>query len=159
MSGAIPNNINTRLDARTFAAFLHHSESKLVFVDQQFSSLILEAVSLFPPNTQPPTLVLIADDEDEAPSTLGFTTTYDSMVMNGDPNFKWVRPRSEWDPMTLNYTSGTTSSPKGVVHYHRGIFIVAVDSLIDWAVPKQPVYLWTLRMCKCGTNIGLRFNV
>lgn len=90
-------------------------------------------------------LVLIEDhDEDAAPYRT--TTTYENFVQKGDPNFKWVRPNSEWDPIALNYTSGTTSSPKGVVHSHRGLFILTIDSLIDWAVPKQPVYLWTLPM-------------
>lgn len=67
-------------------------------------------------------------------------------MKKGDPAFKWIQPKNEWDPMLLNYTSGTTSSPKGVVHCHRGTFIITVDTLVDWAVPKQPVYLWTLNM-------------
>ncbi|XP_015885678.3 2-methylpropanoate--CoA ligase CCL4 [Ziziphus jujuba] len=176
MSGAILNTINTRLDARTISVLLRHSQSRLVFVDQQCRSLVLQSISLFPPNSQPPILVLITDDDDDAlmpapssSSTVEFTTTYESMVEGGDPRFEWVRPKSEWDPMVLNYTSGTTSSPKGVVHCHRGIFIKTVDSLIDWAVPKQPVYLWTLPMFHAngwcftwgmaavgGTNICLR---
>ncbi|KAI3784391.1 hypothetical protein L1987_43490 [Smallanthus sonchifolius] len=72
--------------------------------------------------------------------------TYEDLVEKGDTNFEWVRPLNEWDPITLNYTSGTTASPKGVVHSHRAIFIVTVDSLIDWSVLKNPVYLWTLPM-------------
>lgn len=155
MSGSILNSINARLDARTVCVLLRHSESKLVFVDQHCRSLVLESVSLFPPDSQLPLLVLISDDADDddedgasssSSSTFDFITTYESMVENGDPEFEWVRPKSEWDPMVLNYTSGTTSAPKGVVHCHRGIFIKTVDSLIDWAVPKQPVYLWTLPM-------------
>ncbi|XP_065881292.1 2-methylpropanoate--CoA ligase CCL4-like [Euphorbia lathyris] len=147
MSGAVLNNINTRLDARTVSVLLRHSESKLVFVDCLLRDLILEAISLFPPDCKRPILILIADD-DEAPESSSLTgdfwCTYESMVERGDPEFKWVQPRSEWEPMVLNYTSGTTSSPKGVVHCHRGIFIITVGSLIDWGVPKQPVYLWTL---------------
>ncbi|KAM4131726.1 hypothetical protein ACJW30_01G197100 [Castanea mollissima] len=154
MSGAILNNINTRLDARTISVLLCHSESKLVFVDHLASSLILQALSLFPPNTQRPQLVLISDDDDgrEALSssssssyTVDFCCEYEGLVEKGDPEFKWDQdPFSEWDPMILNYTSGTTSSPKGVVHCHRGIFFITVTSVIDWGVPKQPVYLWTL---------------
>lgn len=68
------------------------------------------------------------------------------MIKKGDPEFRWVRPKTEWDPIVLNYTSGTTSAPKGVVHSHRGVFIMSVDALIDWDVPRQPVYLWTLPM-------------
>ncbi|KAA8532118.1 hypothetical protein F0562_006740 [Nyssa sinensis] len=169
MAGAILNNINTRLDARTVSVLLRHSDSKLIFVDYLSSSLILEAVSLYPPNAQRPLLVLIADDEAPSEMTADFHSTYEGMVERGDPGFKWVRPQSEWDPMILNYTSGTTSSPKGVVHCHRGIFIITVNSLIDWSVPKQPVYLWTLPMFHAngwsypwgmaavgGTNICLR---
>ncbi|KAB5529806.1 hypothetical protein DKX38_019887 [Salix brachista] len=91
------------------------------------------------------------------------------MVENGDPGFKWVQPKSEWDPVVLNYTSGTPSSPKGVVQSHRGIFIVSAAALIDWGVPKQPVYLWALPIFHTngwshvwgmaavgGTNICLR---
>uniref|UniRef100_A0A5B7CA48 Putative acyl-activating enzyme 5, peroxisomal n=1 Tax=Davidia involucrata TaxID=16924 RepID=A0A5B7CA48_DAVIN len=176
MAGAVLNNINTRLDARTVSVLLRHSESKLVFVDYLWRPLVLEAISLFPPNVKPPIIVLITDDADDdddvssSPSmAVDFHATYEGLVERGDPEFKWVRPKSEWDPMTLNYTSGTTSSPKGVVHSHRAIFIITVDSLIDWSVPKHPVYLWTLPMFHSngwsfswgmaavgGTNICLR---
>lgn len=171
-TGAILNNVNTRLDARTVAILLQHSESKLVLVDHQFSSLVLEAISLIPCNTNPPRLILITDDDDDsssAPVDSNFCCTYENLVEKGDPNFKWIRPRSEWDPMILNYTSGTTSAPKGVVHCHRGIFTITVGSLIDWSVPKEAVYLWTLPMFHAngwsypwgiaavgGTNICLR---
>lgn len=171
-TGAILNNVNTRLDARTVAILLQHSESKLVLVDHQFSSLVLEAISLIPCNTNPPRLILITDDDDDsssAPIDSNFCCTYENLVEKGDPNFKWIWPRSEWDPMILNYTSGTTSAPKGVVHCHRGIFTITVGSLIDWSVPKEAVYLWTLPMFHAngwsypwgiaavgGTNICLR---
>lgn len=172
MAGAILNNINIRLDARTISVLLRHGESKLVFVDCQFWSLVLEAISLFPANTQRPRLVLITDDHEDvtlSSNSGDFISTYEEMVDRGDPGYKWIRPKSEWDPMILNYTSGTTSAPKGVVHCHRGIFIMTVDSLIDWSVPKQPVYLWTLPIFHAngwsypwgmaavgGTNVCLR---
>ncbi|XP_059451492.1 2-methylpropanoate--CoA ligase CCL4-like [Corylus avellana] len=150
MAGAILNNINTRLDAHTVSVLLRHSESKLVFVDYQSRSLVLEALSLLPPNTQRPLLVLITDqdgdDQDSSSSAVDFCGTYESLVEKGDPEFRWDLPSSEWDPMILNYTSGTTSAPKGVVHCHRGIFIVTVNSLIAWGVRERPVYLWTLPM-------------
>ncbi|XP_050382792.1 2-methylpropanoate--CoA ligase CCL4-like [Argentina anserina] len=149
MSGAVLNTINTRLDTRTVSLLLRHSQSKLLFVDHTLSSLVLDAVSLFPPNTPTPLLILIADDAPPASplrSSSRFYATYDEMVQRGNPEFSWALPENEWDPMTLNYTSGTTSSPKGVVHCHRGLFVAAVNSLVDWAVPKQPVYLWTLPM-------------
>ena len=176
MAGAILHNINTRLDARNVCILLRHSESKLVFVDYLSRELILEAVSLFPPDTKRPTLVLITDDEGadaDQPSSSSltdyFSCSYEDMVEKGDPGFKWVQPKSEWDPVVLNYTSGTTSSPKGVVQSHRGIFIVSAAALIDWGVPKQPVYLWALPIFHTngwshvwgmaavgGTNICLR---
>ncbi|CAI0555951.1 unnamed protein product [Linum tenue] len=148
MSGAILNNLNTRLDPRTISVLLLHSESKLVFVDCLSRRLILEALSLFPDGSARPRLVLITDQDEPAEEasllTLDFFSTYEDLVGKGDPGFQWIRPRSEWDPAVLNYTSGTTSAPKGVVHSHRGLFVVTLASLIDWAVPKQPVYLWAL---------------
>ncbi|XP_073284589.1 2-methylpropanoate--CoA ligase CCL4-like [Primulina huaijiensis] len=168
MAGYVINNINTRLDSRTVAIILRHSESKLVFVDFQLLGVVLEAISLFPPKVRPPLMILIEKDEGLV-SMAGIHDTYEAMVRKGTSEFKWVSPENEWDPMTLNYTSGTTSSPKGVVHSHRSIFIITYDSLINWSVPKQPVYLWTLPMFHSngwsytwgmaavgGTNICLR---
>ncbi|WMV14473.1 hypothetical protein MTR67_007858 [Solanum verrucosum] len=146
MAGAVLNTINLRLDARTISVLLRHSESKLLFVDCQSKSLILEALSLFPPEFHRPVLVLIEDEEFPIPKTDEFITTYEELVERGDSGFNWIRPKSEFDPIAMNYTSGTTSAPKGVVHSHRGIFVVSLDSLIEWSVPKQPVYLWTLPM-------------
>ncbi|KAB1211104.1 putative acyl-activating enzyme 5, peroxisomal [Morella rubra] len=176
LAGAILNNINSRLDARTISVLLRHSESKLVFVDYLSRSLVLEALSLFQPDTPRPLLVLINDADDgdrdrdqDSSSDIEFFCTYESLVEKGDPGYRWKLPNSEWDPMVLNYTSGTTSSPKGVVHCHRGISIITVNSLIDWGVPERAVYLWTLPMFHAngwsypwgiaavgGTNICLR---
>lgn len=169
MSGAILNNMNTGLDAHTLSVLLRHSESKLVFVDHAYDSLVLEALSLLPRSTKRPQLVLINDDGAPQSSTVDFIDTYEGALEQGDPKFKWIRPNSEWDPMVLNYTSGTTSSPKGVVNSHRGTFIMAINSLIDWGVQHQPVYLWSLPMFHAngwgytwstaavgGTNICLR---
>ncbi|GMG99536.1 hypothetical protein Nepgr_001376 [Nepenthes gracilis] len=172
MAGAVLNNINIRLDARTVSVLLQHAESKLVFVDYESRSLVLEAVSFFPPTTARPLLILIRDDVDSSVQSLNrdpFIDEYENLVIKGDPNFEWIRPHSEWDPIVLNYTSGTTASPKGVVQCHRGSFLMAVDSIIDWSLPNQPVYLWTLPMFHSngwsftwgmaavgGTNICLR---
>nr|GMD71271.1 probable acyl-activating enzyme 5, peroxisomal [Ipomoea batatas] len=174
MTGAILNTINLRLDAKTVSLQLIHSESKLVFVDYQSKDLILEAVSLFPPLSQRPILVLITDDDK---NFVGKSTNelslhdycYGDMVRGGNPEYTYVGPESEWDPITLNYTSGTTSSPKGVLHSHRGAFCVTITSLLHWSVPPQPVYLWTLPMFHAngwsyswgmaavgGTNVCLR---
>ncbi|KAF5195871.1 2-succinylbenzoate--CoA ligase [Thalictrum thalictroides] len=176
MCGAILNTLNTRLDAHTISVLLSHCKSKLLFVDHLFRSLVLQAISVFPPQTQVPMLVFLNSDDHmeviESPAVdldLNDVRTYESMIEKGDAGYKWVQPKSEWDPMVLNYTSGTTSSPKGVAHSHRGLYIVTVDSLIEWSVPKQPVYLWTLPMFHAngwcfpwamaavgGTNVCLR---
>ncbi|KAF3782412.1 putative acyl-activating enzyme 5 [Nymphaea thermarum] len=178
MSGAIFNSINARLDARTISVILLHSESKLVIVDYQFLPVANEALALVSAKTKPsPKMVLIKedseDDDDLRPRASGsrpeIMATYEDLVKKGDPNFKWVWPLSEWTPMVLNYTSGTTSDPKGVVHCHRGLFIMTLNSLIDWGVTGQPVYLWTLPMFHAngwsfpwgmaalgGTNVCLR---
>nr|GEV33248.1 probable acyl-activating enzyme 6 [Tanacetum cinerariifolium] len=161
MSGAVLNNLNTRLDAQTISVMLRHCESKMLFVDIHLSVIALDAVSRFPLGIRRPLVLLISDHSDKVRENLtgsidslqnstwngvNIFTTYEELVEKGDPDFDWVRPISERDPITLNYTSGTTSSPKGVVHSHRAIFIITFDSLIDWSVPKNPVYLWTLPM-------------
>ncbi|KAH0897956.1 hypothetical protein HID58_047524, partial [Brassica napus] len=169
MSGAILNNINTRLDATTVSVLLHHCESKLLFVDVFCSDLAVEAIKKL---DKPPILVLIEDGEEDSADVADrskFCYSYSVLVERGDPDFNWIRPESEWDPIVVNYTSGTTSSPKGVVHCHRGIFVMSLDSLIDWTVPKNPVYLWTLPIFHAngwcypwaiaavgGTNVCLR---
>ncbi|PPS16192.1 hypothetical protein GOBAR_AA04385 [Gossypium barbadense] len=125
-------------------------------------------------NTKHPQLILIDDEmvssgSKSTSSTSHFLDHYEGILEDGDPKFKWVRPKSEWDPMVLNYTSGTTSCPKGVSLSHRAIFIKTMDALVDWSVPNQPVYLWTLPIFHAngwsfpwgmaavgGTNICLR---
>ncbi|CAH9148516.1 unnamed protein product [Cuscuta epithymum] len=173
MAGAVINNINTRLDARTISVILSHGESKVVFVDFQFYPLVLESISMLPRNGQRPLLVLIEDGQDKVKIDKKIDgsvyDTYEGLLETGDSGFEWIRPAGEWDPITLNYTSGTTSSPKGVVHSHRSIYAMTVDSLITWFVPDRPVYLWTLPMFHSngwcftwgmaavgGTNICLR---
>ncbi|XP_019199034.1 PREDICTED: probable acyl-activating enzyme 6 [Ipomoea nil] len=172
MAGAVLNTVNLRLDAKTISVQLLHSESKLVFVDFQSSSLVQEAISLLPATalSKRPILVLISDDDDDEEKEFGgFHDCYENMVRGGDPGFSYVGPESEWDPIALNYTSGTTSSPKGVLYSHRAAFSVAFMSLLHWWVPRQPVYLWTLPMFHAngwsytwgmaavgGTNVCLR---
>uniref|UniRef100_A0A7N0U8U2 4-coumarate--CoA ligase n=1 Tax=Kalanchoe fedtschenkoi TaxID=63787 RepID=A0A7N0U8U2_KALFE len=146
MAGAVLNNINTRLDARTVSVLLQHSGAKLLFVDCTLRSLAIEALSLLKVK---PAMVFIRDryESEEVNALTGeFAASYDELMERGDSGFDWVVPETEWEPMVLNYTSGTTSAPKGVVHCHRGIFLMTVDSLMEWSVPKRPVYLWTLAM-------------
>ncbi|WOL18208.1 hypothetical protein Cni_G27001 [Canna indica] len=145
MSGAVLNTINTRLDARTISILLCHSGSKLVFVDVLSRPLLDDALRLFPASAEPPRVVPIEDPDEVAPVEAS-SLTYERLLEMGNPEFRWVRPLSEWDPMVLNYTSGTTSAPKGVVHCHRGLYLVAVDTLVEWSVPKRPTFLWTLPM-------------
>ncbi|KAG6525895.1 2-methylpropanoate--CoA ligase CCL4-like [Zingiber officinale] len=169
MSGAVLNTVNLRLDARTISILLRHSESKLVFVDVASVPLLDEAFRLFPATVPCPRVVVIEDAYEELPPAPSSALTYEKLIEMGDPEFRWVGPQSEWDPMVLNYTSGTTSSPKGVVHCHRGLFLVVLSSLMDWSVPLNPTYLWTLPMFHAngwsfpwgvaaagGTNICLR---
>lgn len=170
MSGAVLNTVNLRLDARTISVVLRHAESKIVFVDYQSRAVIDEALALFGQGARRPLLILIDDEGGEgARGREGGGLTYEDLIRRGDPGFRWVRPKSEWAPMVLNYTSGTTSAPKGVVHCHRGLLLVTLDSLINWSVPSRPVYLWTLPMFHAngwsfpwgmaavgGTNICLR---
>ncbi|VAH54273.1 unnamed protein product [Triticum turgidum subsp. durum] len=170
MSGAVLNSINTRLDARTVSVLLRHSGSRLILVDPALVPVLDEALRLLPPGHPAPRVVLVEDpqEKDFSPAPAA-ALTYEKLLEMGDPEFKWVRPASEWDPMILNYTSGTTSAPKGVVHCHRGIFVVTMDSLVSWSVPEQPTYLWTLPMFHAngwsfpwgmavvgGTNVCLR---
>jgi acyl-CoA synthetase (AMP-forming)/AMP-acid ligase II len=171
MSGAVLNTLNTRLDARTVSVLLRHSGSKLILVDPALVPLLNDALRLLPRGLPAPRVVLVEDphEKDQFPPSPAAALTYERLLEMGDPVFKWVRPASEWDPMVLNYTSGTTSAPKGVVHCHRGTFLVTLDSLVDWAVPERPTYLWTLPMFHAngwsfpwgmaavgGTNVCLR---
>ncbi|GAA0160196.1 ligase [Lithospermum erythrorhizon] len=145
MAGAVINTVNTRLDSRTISVLLQHAESRLVFVDYQSCSVVQEALSMFKPESPRPILILITEEASVSETEPEFYT-YQEMVQHGNPNFNWIKPENEYTPLTLNYTSGTTSAPKGVVHSHRGTFIVALDSLLEWSVPKEPVFLWTLPM-------------
>ncbi|KAJ3673865.1 hypothetical protein LUZ60_005857 [Juncus effusus] len=144
MSGAILNTINTRLDANTISILLQHSESKLIFCDILSLPLLHNAILLLPPSHKPPQIIPIEDPYEQ--NSHSYSLTYEKLIEMGDPEFEWIQPVSEWDPIVLNYTSGTTSAPKGVVHCHRGIFVKVLDSLAAGSIPTQPVYLWTLPM-------------
>jgi fatty-acyl-CoA synthase len=142
LSGAVLNAINCRLDAEGVAFILRHGESKLLLVDREFAPLAAKALALM---DRPPVVVDINDALAAHGGPIG-VTDYESLIGEGDPAFEGVWPGDEWEPIALNYTSGTTGDPKGVVPSHRGTYLMSLLQLTDWAVPRAPVYLWTLPM-------------
>ncbi|KAG6505507.1 trans-cinnamate:CoA ligase, peroxisomal-like [Zingiber officinale] len=170
MAGAVLNTINTRLDAGNVASILKHSEAKILFVDCHCVQLAAEALNRLICEGKPLPLVAVIDDL-EAPTgaRLG-ELEYEGMVAAGDPAaFPPVEVRDEWDAVALNYTSGTTSAPKGVVYSHRGAYLSTLSLLLQWEVGSEPVYLWSLPMFHCngwtftwgmaargGTNVCIR---
>jgi fatty-acyl-CoA synthase len=165
MCGAVLNTINTRLDAATIAFILEHGEAKVLITDREASPTIKDALEKI---TRPITVIDIDDSLALGGELLG-ETTYEALLSEGDPNFTWQLPADEWSAISLNYTSGTTGNPKGVVYHHRGAYLNAVNNVLAWELPKHPVYLWTLPMFHCngwcfpwtlaavvGTNVCLR---
>src|SRR4051794_36993970 len=147
MAGAVLNTINTRLDAAVIAFQLDHAEAKVLIVDREFSKLVKEALALA--KARP--LVIDYDDPEftGAGEPLG-TTEYEDFIATGDSDFAWSLPRDEWDAISLNYTSGTTGDPKGVVYHHRGASLLAVGNVLTGSMGKHCVYLWTLPMFHCN---------
>ena len=149
MAGAVLNTINTRLDAATVAYILDHGEAKALVVDKEFMPVV--RLALVQATVKP---LIIEVDDPLAPAaarqeTLG-GTGYEALLAEGDPAFAWPMPRDEWDAITLNYTSGTTGKPKGVVYHHRGASLLAVGNVLSAEMGKHPVYLWTLPMFHCN---------
>jgi fatty-acyl-CoA synthase len=147
MCGAVLNTLNTRLDAATLAFILDHGEAKVLITDREFSKLVAETLSLA--KVKP---LVIDYDDPEAPQTgarLG-TIDYEDFVASGDPAYARVAPGDEWDAVSLNYTSGTTSNPKGVVYHHRGAHLLALGNVVTGGMGKHAVYLWTLPMFHCN---------
>ena len=147
MAGAVLNTINTRLDAAIIAFTLGHGEAKAVITDREFSKVVKEALSIC--KSKP--LVIDYDDPEftGAGERLG-TVEYEDFLREGDPDFAWLMPHDEWDAISLNYTSGTTGDPKGVVYHHRGAYLLAIANVITCGMGKRPVYLWTLPMFHCN---------
>ena len=149
MAGAVLNALNTRLDAETIAFMLDHGEAKAVIVDPEFAPTMKKALAL----RQGTLPLLVIDVEDEVytgPADRIGSTTYDAFVAGGDAGFEWELPADEWDAIALNYTSGTTGNPKGVVYHHRGAAVNAISNILEWDLGKHPVYLWTLPMFHCN---------
>lgn len=165
MTGAVLHSINTRLDAPTIAFMLQHSEAKILLTDREASPIISQALKMI----EQAITVIDIDDELAVGGELVGETTYEAFLADGDPAFVWQLPQDEWQAISLNYTSGTTGNPKGVVYHHRGAYLNAVNNVLAWSLPKHPVYLWTLPMFHCngwcfpwtlaavvGTNVCLR---
>ncbi|TMG76578.1 MAG: acyl-CoA synthetase, partial [Betaproteobacteria bacterium] len=166
MAGAIFNTLNTRLDAEAIAFMLEHGGAKVLIADREFSGTVLRALAAL--KAKP--LVIDVDDPEYsgAGERIG-SAEYERFIAAGDPDYPWEPPADEWNAISLNYTSGTTGNPKGVVYHHRGAYLNAVCNIVTWGMPHHAVYLWTLPMFHCngwcfpwtmaanaGTNVCLR---
>jgi len=147
MTRGVLNTLNTRLDAPIIAFSLDHAETKVVIVDREFSKVMKDALALA--KVKP--LVIDYDDPEftGAGERIG-SIEYEAFLSEGDPGFTWAMPDDEWDAISLNYTSGTTGDPKGVVYHHRGAYLLAVGNVVTCGMAKHPVYLWTLPMFHCN---------
>ena len=167
MTKAVLNSLNTRLDAATIAFSLDHAEAKIFIVDKEFSRLAKAALELCKVK---PLVVDYVDPEYEVEGARIGTVDYEDMIQSGDADYAWAWPDDEWDAITLNYTSGTTGNPKGVVYHHRGASLLAQGNVLTANIAKHSVYLWTLPMFHCngwcfpwsmsvigGTHVTLRW--
>jgi len=165
MCGAVLNTLNTRLDPEAIAFMLEHGEAKLLLADKEFSATVEAALKLL---KRKPVVIDVEDAEFAGGRRLG-EKTYEELLAEGDPAWAWRWPQDEWEAISLNYTSGTTGNPKGVVYHHRGAYLNAICNLVTWSMPQHAVYLWTLPMFHCngwtfpwsmaanaGTNVCLR---
>ncbi len=168
MTGGVVNTLNVRLDADTIAYCLNHGEAKVLITDTEFSETVKEALAALGRDI---TVIDIDDSEagnDISRERLG-EKDYEALLEEGDPESEWRLPDDEWQAISLNYTSGTTGEPKGVVYHHRGAYLNAVSNIVGWNMAHHPVYLWTLPMFHCngwcfpwsiaavaGTNVCLR---
>jgi fatty-acyl-CoA synthase len=165
MSGAVLNTLNTRLDGTTIGFMLRHGEAKVLLTDREFSATTKKALQ----GMENPPLVIDIDDPLAVGGELVGAMDYEAFLQEGDPGYEWSLPTDEWDAIALNYTSGTTGDPKGVVYHHRGAYLNAVSNIVGWTMPQGAVYLWTLPMFHCngwcfpwsvaavgGTNVCLR---
>lgn len=147
MCGAVLHSINTRLDAAIIAFQLDHAMSKLVIVDREFMPLMQEALALA---TVSPVLIQYDDPEYNGSRTDADAADYEVFLTGGNPDFAWLMPEDEWDAISINYTSGTTGDPKGVVSHHRGAYLLAQGNALTTSMQKHAVYLWTLPMFHCN---------
>jgi len=147
MAGAVLNTLNTRLDDEAIAFMLTHGEARVVLVDRSLTAVVRRALD----RSRHDVLVVDVDDpEYDGPGEPLGDLEYESLLAEGSPSFEWMGPEDEWDAISLNYTSGTTGDPKGVVYHHRGAYLNAISNALDWEMPKHVVYLWTLPMFHCN---------
>lgn len=147
MTGAVMNAMNTRLDASTIAFILDHGEAKVVITDTEFAPTMKAALA--EANRKDLLVIDVDDPEGNGGEKLG-EIEYEDFIADGDPGYDWALPADEWDAITLNYTSGTTGNPKGVVYHHRGAYLLAMDNIVTWGLPNSARYLWTLPMFHCN---------
>ena len=148
MTGGVVNTINTRLDTRTVAYILDHSDCKVFIVDRQFHNVAIDAIAQVKRE-------IIVIDIDDKQAGLGDIPAigkleYESFLQTGDEGFEWIRPDDEWQAISLNYTSGTTGNPKGVVYHHRGSYLMSMGSITAWNMPNRLTYLYTVPMFHCN---------
>ena len=151
MIGAVVNTLNVRLDAANIAFCLDHAEAKLLITDSEFSNTVKDALAIIDRDIM---VIDIDDSEADRSGKFGGETLgemdYEAFIGSGDPGFEWSLPDSEWRAISLNYTSGTTGDPKGVVYHHRGAYLNAISNAVGWNMGHHPVYLWTLPMFHCN---------
>ena len=147
MAGAVLNSVNTRLDATIIAFTFDHGEAKVLITDREYSKTVKTALSLCKAK---PLVIDYDDPEFTGPGERLGTLDYEQLLSEGEADFAWLMPRDEWDAIALNYTSGTTGDPKGVVYHHRGAYLLAMANVITCEMGKHPVYLWTLPMFHCN---------
>ena len=150
MHGAILSTINTRLDSGTIAYILDHSGAKCLVVDQQFQPVISEALALM--KEPAPKIIEVIDrqsDYSDPNLTIG-SIEYEDFLATGNTEENWTLPNDEWDTIALNYTSGTSGKPKGVLYHHRGAYLMAMGTIPAWGVPQHPRYLYSVPMFHCN---------
>ncbi len=147
MAGAVLNTLNTRLDPEAIAFMLDHGEAKVLLIDREYSKVIARALELMK-GAKP--LVIDVDDPSYVGGSFLGEIEYEALLAEGDAGFEPAPLEDEWDAISLNYTSGTTGNPKGVVYHHRGTHLNAINNILSWGMPPHSVYLWTLPMFHCN---------
>ena len=146
MTGAVFNALNIRLDSKSIAFILDHAETKVLFTDREFSNTIKGALDLL--DRKP--IVIDIDDPYFSGGELVGDRTFEDFLSSGDSDYRCFQIEDEWQAISLNYTSGTTGDPKGVVYHHRGAYLNSLSNVLCWNLPEHPVYLWTLPMFHCN---------